>query len=282
MVDDKQEIEKELKHNKELFNRLRQRLRELELTEATFGINAKPETRIEIEGLTERIEQVKSEITRLQMLAVEDKIPIVEAEYRALLSEVWEDAILDVTEAERLELARLKLGIRPEQARKIENNIRIALAHESFYKIPSRYFETNALTDEEWKDTALYLANAIRLNFEATFDLSIQYFLQKFSELGDIVSFVVNQNLESLLSDILRQCNVWKDKEEYHLFKDFMEKLQAEIIQRLQPSHDKEKDTFDVDSSRLATYQPIRPVPPHIDVTGAPPVTQYKGTRKDK
>ena len=137
MVDDKQEIEKELKHNKELLHRLRQRLREFELTEATFGINAQPETRIEIEGLTERIEQVKAEIARLQTLAVEDKIPMAEAEYRTILSEVWKDGILDVTEAERLELARLKLGILPEQARKIETHIRVALARESFYKIPS-------------------------------------------------------------------------------------------------------------------------------------------------
>lgn len=66
---EKQEIE----HLHEMLHILRQRRQQLELKQATYGINVPPEIIMEMNELAERIGTFKAEIKRLQALGVKDK-----------------------------------------------------------------------------------------------------------------------------------------------------------------------------------------------------------------
>jgi len=226
---DKQEINATLDHQRKMVRVLRQRLQQRELQEAQYGINVPPEIASEITDLTERIRTYEMEIIRLQTLAAEDKIPLVEAEYRALLSEVWKNGKLEIADATRLELARLKLGIIPVQAQRMETDIRIALARENFYKIPSRFFESNSSGGFDYfdyiDDVGLYFGNSILLHEETAFELFLRYFDPKYVD--SLKNYFVY-----LRRTLLIIHNIWKDQGIYQLFEKFVDQLEEEILKR--------------------------------------------------
>jgi hypothetical protein len=137
MSDDKDEITEELAHHKEMLRLYRRRLRELERKKAQYGINTPPEVNTEIIDLTDSIERHEGEVARLQTEAVVDELPLAEAEYRAILAEVWDtpQARPTVSGEARLELLRLRLGITAQRAKELEHEIRISLAKEKLLDI---------------------------------------------------------------------------------------------------------------------------------------------------
>ena len=133
----KEEIEQEMKHKQDMLHVLRQNRRIREIQEAKLGINVPPEIINDIHELTGRIQSYEIELSRLQSLAAEDQIPLEQVEYRAVLAEVWgaTNGKATVAGITRLELVRLRLGIKPELSRQIEKDIRSSLAREAFYSI---------------------------------------------------------------------------------------------------------------------------------------------------
>jgi hypothetical protein len=177
---DKDEIAAELDHHRKMLKELRRRLRERELQEVQYGISVPPEITSDIYKINERIQQHESEITRLQTLAAEDKEPLVEAEYRALLAQTW-DTLLGrptVAGAARLERERLRLGLRSERAQELERETQIALAteaiHEMFYKLDILN-GSQLIPDKERLTVYLrlreLLAKAISLDYDTTLQL---------------------------------------------------------------------------------------------------------------
>jgi hypothetical protein len=135
----KQEIDEALAHQQKMLRVLRQRLQQRELQEAQLGINVPPEVMTEIQALNERVRIHESEIERLQTLAAEGQLSVAEAEYRAILADVWgtPQGRPTVAGATRLELARLRLGVPIERAQALEHELRVALANETFSEIDS-------------------------------------------------------------------------------------------------------------------------------------------------
>jgi hypothetical protein len=167
---DKDEIAEEIQHHTEMLRVLRRRLRERELQEVKHGINVPPEITSDLHDLTERVQRHESEITRLQTLAAEDKEPLGEVEYRAVLAEIWEKSEPTYAGLTRLELIRLRHGILRERANELEKEVRAIVARElpsttqainsivfNINRIRSYYTENNNIDikkitkDREWK-----------------------------------------------------------------------------------------------------------------------------------
>ncbi len=132
-----QEIEDELAYVRELISNYRKRLRSLQLQESIKGSSTPAETVTEIGDLHEKIQIQEDELTKLKSLAVEGQLSLAEAEYRVVLAETWNTFIGRPTAygMARLELARLKLGLKPERAKELETEIRIVLVKEIFMNL---------------------------------------------------------------------------------------------------------------------------------------------------
>lgn len=118
-----------LQHEKTMLKIRTRNLRELEKQEATYGFDARPYLRAEIEDVTEKIARHKSEIDRLETLNVEGETPLKEVEYRVILAEAWDTPTgrPTVVGNERKEFARLRLHITEARSETIERDIRARL-----------------------------------------------------------------------------------------------------------------------------------------------------------
>ena len=134
METEKSEADRSLTHQKEILHALRGRLQALELTEAQLGVSTPPEVRVEIRELTERIPLHEVEVARLQSQVAQAHFSLPEVEYRLALSKVWDTprGFPKFTGIAELELVRLQKGLLPEQAIRIEEEVRQALAEEAF------------------------------------------------------------------------------------------------------------------------------------------------------
>jgi hypothetical protein len=177
--DEKDEMAEELAHHKETLRVLRRRLRERELQEVKHGIDVPPAITSDLHDLTERIQRHEGEITRLQTLAAEDKEPLAEVEYRALIAKTWDtpEGIPTVAGAAQLEYERLRLGVKKERAHILERDMRTALAEETMSRISvvqvDDFIEEGIIPlfsyrlPEKWMDQPeimRLLGRAIRLN----------------------------------------------------------------------------------------------------------------------
>lgn len=230
MSTEKQEIVEALEHQRKMIRVLHQRLRQRELQEAQYGLNVPPEISAEIIELSDRIRTREVELARLETAAAEDKIPLAEAEYRVLVSDAWKNGQPEIIDETKLELARLKLGIHPERAKNIEIEIRISLARENFYKISLEFFHMSpSQFQEEYifsndpKEAYQYLGRAIRLDVGIAIDLFIKNYQYK------PIQEEYAEFFEYFWTLLKRYNNTWESKDDFHVFKDFMSKIQEYI-----------------------------------------------------
>src|SRR5689334_6088385 len=116
----------------EILVALREHLQELELQQARQGFHTPPGVATEIRHYTERIRAKESEVARLRTEGAVDRFPLSEARYRASLAAAWGDrpgrpSVLLTTS---LEHERLQLGVLPERAQELEDQVRAELAEE--------------------------------------------------------------------------------------------------------------------------------------------------------
>lgn len=201
---DKQELREVIEHQQKMTRILRSRLQQRELQEAQYGINVPPEITTEIIALSDRIQSHEKELRHLRSLAVEDQIPLVEAEYRVLLAQAWDtpEGRPSFANAANLELSRLRLGITPQQANEMEQQVRLELANEAFYKINYEAFKKY---EGASRSTSVQGIEAWR----KTFDLDptiIQQFLDTIKQVGKTFTGTIYLYYEQLPS------LYWKDK----------------------------------------------------------------------
>lgn len=134
---DKQDIEQELAHQREMLRIRRERRNILEIQAAQTGSYSRPETLMEIAALNADIQRHETEICQLATQAAEDQFSLSEAEYRVVLAEAWDSVqgTPSIASRARLELMRLQLGIIPERAQALELEVRTQLATEVFTNI---------------------------------------------------------------------------------------------------------------------------------------------------
>lgn len=139
----KQEIEEQLVHKRAIVRALITRQRPLELQAAQKGINTPAEVMTEISALTEQIRAQEEEMTRLETIAAESHLSLIEAEYRVMLAKAWDTARGRPTLASlaELELARLRMGLLPEKAEQIEYEVRTALVEETFSNLDIEFLD---------------------------------------------------------------------------------------------------------------------------------------------
>jgi len=90
MEQDKEEIAEQLKHHEKMLRIERRNLREREIQAAKHGLEVPPSINNHIHELKENIRYHEDQIMQLRILAVTDKEPLSEIEYRALLAETWD------------------------------------------------------------------------------------------------------------------------------------------------------------------------------------------------
>lgn len=139
----KQEIEEELDHKRQIVVALIRRRRPLELQAAQKGLSVPPEILTEISMLSDQIRTQEEEISRLETLAAEGQLSIVEAEYRVMVARTWDTSRGKPTLAgsAELELSRLRMGLLPEKAQQIEREVRIGLAEEAFSSLDIHFLK---------------------------------------------------------------------------------------------------------------------------------------------
>ncbi len=115
----------------------RRRRDELRKQAARFGYRADPAIPLELEDIDRRLAAYANELSQLETQIAEADEPVAEVEYRAQVAEAWNTSTgrPTVSGSARLELARLRLGITPERATIIEQEIQAALAREAFTEI---------------------------------------------------------------------------------------------------------------------------------------------------
>lgn len=140
----KEEIAEEIDHQHKMVRVVRERVRTLELQAARQGIDAPPHITNELSLLREEIRSKEAEISRLETLAAEDQLSVAEAEYRVMLAEVFDTPIgrPSIVGGARLELVRLRHGLSPEISQQLEQEVRVALAEETFADIEPNIYES--------------------------------------------------------------------------------------------------------------------------------------------
>jgi hypothetical protein len=115
----------------------RRRRDELRKQAARFGYRADPAIPLELEDIDRRLAAYTDELAQLETQIAEADEPVAEVEYRAQVAEAWNTpaGCPTVAGSARLELARLRLGITPERAAVIEQEVRAALAREAFTEL---------------------------------------------------------------------------------------------------------------------------------------------------
>lgn len=143
MKPDRDEIIEELEHQRKMLKLLRQRIRALEIQQAQQGNTTPPQIITEIANMTEQIDRREKEIVRLETLAAEAEVSLVEAEYRVMLSEAWDNPRGRPTPANvaKLDLMRLKMRLLLEKAHEIETEVRELLAEEAFSELDTKFYE---------------------------------------------------------------------------------------------------------------------------------------------
>jgi hypothetical protein len=133
----KQEIQDELTHKNVLIRTYRARIRPLEIQAAQKGLNAPPEILTEISTISELIRVQEDEISKLESLAAEGQLSLVEAEYRVIIADAWDtpSGRPSAIGTAQIELARLRFGLSSERAQELENDMRVALVKDVFEKI---------------------------------------------------------------------------------------------------------------------------------------------------
>jgi hypothetical protein len=137
----KEEIAEERDNLVKVLKALRAGRRVLRLQAAQHGNLAPPHIIMELDAVTEKIKGYETELEQLEMRAAEGSLPLAEAEYRLLVAEMWdtERGHPNITGEARMEMARLRLGILPDQAKEIEQRVRISLAQDAMSKIDIRF-----------------------------------------------------------------------------------------------------------------------------------------------
>lgn len=130
---ERNEADEQIKHLRRLIDVHLTRRRVLELQAAQAGGNVRPEVLIEIATITTEIERYEQDIARVRTQAAVDILSVAEVEYRVLVAETWDtpEGRPSVLGAAKLERGRLQLGIPPERARAIEQEVREGLARET-------------------------------------------------------------------------------------------------------------------------------------------------------
>lgn len=143
MKPDRDDLIDELEHQRKMAKLLRQRIRALEIQQAQQGNTTPPQIVTEIATMAEQIARHEKEIVRLETLAAEGEVSLVEAEYRVILSEAWDTPRGRPTPANvaKLELMRMKMGLLPEKAHQIETEVRELLSEEAFCDLDIKFYE---------------------------------------------------------------------------------------------------------------------------------------------
>jgi hypothetical protein len=208
-----QEIQEAIEHQQKMLRVLRQRLQQRELQEAQYGINAPPEVISEIYALAERIRAHETELVQLRSLAAEDKLPLSEVEFRALLAEALDtsDGRPTIVGIAKLELARLRIGLKPERSQEIECEVRSSLAEETFYRIhrnmfnyvrTTRIFEFSS-SNQKLYDSSNVISldqNYIQIEYETI--LKLQQNRDQLVLLGRAIRLDASKTLKLFLSTI--------------------------------------------------------------------------------
>jgi hypothetical protein len=214
----KTETKEEIEHQSKIATTLRKRLRVLELQMAQQGISTPPQILTEIAVMTEQINQRESEIARLESIAAENELSLAEAEYRMMLAEVWNASNggwPHLTATTRLEFQRLKLGLLPERAQQLEDEVRVILAEDALVRldpeitrwIPFTPRNDNFSRNESWT-SMLAIGRAIRCSLSTTLHL-FPMIMDKFQSPLDYDHFQ---------SYLLRSNRVWRNRAEYVIF----------------------------------------------------------------
>ena len=161
MVIPREELAGEIEHRQKINRALRERLKQREIQEAHQGFNSPPEVVTDIKELNERIHLNEEEIKKLQIAAAEDVLSFAEVEYQVLLAYELQASQTQLSIAGRLslELARLRLGILPEQAVALENTIRADMSKETFHKISPEEFTHSKIQAAVLKQSEYSLHN---------------------------------------------------------------------------------------------------------------------------
>ena len=142
------ELQEQIHAKRKLLRIHKQRKQHLEEQAATMGLLVSPAILMEITTIEEHIAILEKEIAAIQTDAVVDQFSLVEAEYRVLLADAWDTSsgIPTIASEARLEVARLKFGLHPDQARRLEAEIRDQLAQQVFFGIDIRtIFDTTQI-----------------------------------------------------------------------------------------------------------------------------------------
>lgn len=187
----------------EILVALREHLQQLELREARQGYNTPPDVLTEIERYRARIREQEAEVARLQTEGAVDRYSLNEARYRKSLAQAWTtaDSKLSVESIVSLDLQRLELGILPERARQLQQEIREALAEDLFYKLSSRLIPKG---DWMWSRESRIVTYIMRLDPATAIRLLLHY-----------TQVDISHELDIRKDEWLDQINAWPGTEDY-------------------------------------------------------------------
>jgi hypothetical protein len=222
-----EELQVVIEHQKTMLKHLRQQLRDLEIQEVKFGITVP--THI-LEGLRDtrtRIEEYQAELARLNTLAAEDQFSVKEAEYNVLLAEAWSKGRPNVTDVHRLELLRLRLGISPQRATELAEEVKRAIAEELLETLGRAQID-NFL--DVWHGNTGPLATSIRILHDALLIHPIQAAQSFFGMVGCINSL----NGVNNLNHAFEAARTWRsspiDQASYTLFLEELDRLNRDAF----------------------------------------------------
>lgn len=208
----------------------RHRLHVLQIREAKSGDSTPPEVLREIASLSARIAAQAADVERLKTEAAIDRYPLNEARYRKSLARAWTNSRskLSVEDTVSLELERLELGILPDRARELEQEMREALAEDLFYRLDPKLIPKG---DWIWSRETQIVMLMIRLEPVTVMRLFLHY-----------TQVDISHQLDIHKSQWLEEVNAWPGTEDYARLESCLEQLITAFCDRRaelgpQPEH---------------------------------------------
>ena len=129
---DKAEIQRELDHVNKVLKIAHDNRRALEQQQIQQGMIAPLNLINQMNEIKSAIQELEERKNNLEIQSVEEDYSLAEAEYRVIAAEVWESGYLKAQGSAKLELARLRLKLLPNEAKVIENEERVKIVNDIF------------------------------------------------------------------------------------------------------------------------------------------------------
>ncbi|HYF64149.1 MAG TPA: hypothetical protein VD886_15110 [Herpetosiphonaceae bacterium] len=227
---DKDEIQRQLEHQRKLLAVWRGHAEHVEIQIAKSGFDVSSKLIQELREYQDQIKEVEARINDLEIQSVEEDFSLAEAEYRVIAARAWKDGFLDALGGAELQLSRIRLKITIERAEKIEQEVKTIMLKNIFRALSMERIWKFSYKENLDQFKLMYKLIKIDLTeFSNMISKALQIANTNPLPNSFIPDIVINEHLQKLRQNIIISNSI-ADQDDLDLLRDFIAQLRAELI----------------------------------------------------